>query len=75
MSHRSSSKRISTNLKKLRLQKGLTQMEVSVSTNLDRSYIGKIEAGKARVTLGLLERLCKGLMIHSSELIGNDYFD
>ncbi len=61
--------RIGRNLKKIRLQKNLTQMEVSVVTNLSRSYIGKIETGKARVTIGLLYILVKGLGITSSDLL------
>lgn len=61
--------RIGRNLKKIRLQKNLTQMDVSIVTNLSRSYIGKIETGKARVTIGLLYILVKGLEITSSNLI------
>ena len=47
-------------------------MEVALATNLSEIYISRIETGKSRVTLGLLYALCKGLKIHSTELIGGD---
>ena len=67
--HWKESLRIGRNLKRIRLQRGLTQMEVSADTNLNRSYIGRIETGKARVTVALLEQLVKGLEITSRDLI------
>lgn len=44
-------------------------MEIALDTNLNESYISRIETGKARITFNLLGQLCKGLKIHSSELI------
>jgi transcriptional regulator with XRE-family HTH domain len=60
---------IGNNLKRVRLQKSLTQAEVAIATCLDRSYVCRIENGKARITYNLLKQLVVGLEIHSSELI------
>jgi transcriptional regulator with XRE-family HTH domain len=60
---------IGENLKRVRLQMGLTQTEVAIITNLDRSYICRIEKGKARVTFNLLRQLVIGLKIKSADLI------
>jgi len=45
------------------------QIDVAVITDLPRTYISKIETGKARVTLSLMYRLVKGLEITSTDLI------
>ena len=69
VNHQKVSAKIGCNLKKIRLQMKLSQMEISLITKLSRSYIGRIETRKARVTLGLLYMLVKGLKITSSDLI------
>ncbi len=61
--------RIGRNLRMIRLQKRLMQIDVAVATDLDRTYISKIETGKARVTLELLRKLIRGLETTSAELI------
>lgn len=66
--HRSSRK-VGRNLRRIRLQKGLKQIEVAIVTGLNRTYISRIETGKASITENLLYVLCKGLKIRSSELI------
>ncbi len=61
-------RKIGKNLKKIRLQKRLRQIEISSVTGLNRTYISRIERGKARVTLKLLYILVIGLGIKSSDL-------
>lgn len=72
INHREDSKRIGQNLKKLRLKKGLTQMEIALATNLSEAYISRIETGKARITFNLLSQLCRGIKIRSSKLMEED---
>ncbi len=67
--HQKSSEKVGRNLRKVRKQKGLMQIDVAVATNLNRTYISRIENGKTRVTLGLLLRLVKGLDIKSGDLL------
>lgn len=74
ISHRGESRKIGKNLKKIRLQKGLTQIDVAVAANLNRTYISRIESGKARVTYNLFFQLAKGLEITSMELLGGVYY-
>ncbi len=69
INHSGDSKRIGRNLRKIRLQKGFMQIDVAVATDLNRTYISRIETGKARVTLDLLHKLVEGLEITSTELI------
>lgn len=66
------SNKIGSNLRKIRLQKGLMQIDVAVATDLNRTYISRIETGKARVTLGLLYQLVQGLEITSNDLINDE---
>lgn len=54
------SKKIGRNLRKIRQQKGLMQIDVAVAVNLDRTYVSRIETGKARVTYNLLFQLVSG---------------
>jgi transcriptional regulator with XRE-family HTH domain len=68
-SRKRSNQEIGSNLKRVRLQKGLTQAEVAIMTDLDRSYVCRIEKGKARLTINLLRQLVVGLGIKSSDLI------
>ncbi len=71
--HREASRKIGRNLKKIRLEMHLTQMDVAVATNLNESYISRIETGKARVTFNLLEQLTSGLKFSSKQLIGDKW--
>jgi len=56
-------------LKRVRLQKGLMQIDVAVASDMNRTYISRLETGKARVTTAVLFRLARGLEIRSAELI------
>ena len=44
-------KKLGKNIKKLRLQNGLTQEDLSLEPNLDWSYIGKVENAKMNITI------------------------
>jgi DNA-binding XRE family transcriptional regulator len=52
------------NFRRARISAGLTQIDVMARTGLDRSYVGKIEAGKANITLDTAKLL--------AELVGED---
>ena len=57
-------------LKKLRLQKGLSQEALAFTANLDRTYIPSIEKGERNVSITVLEKLAKALDISIK-----DFFD
>lgn len=48
-------------LKALRKARDLSQEEVALSCDLDRSYVGRIERGKANVSLVNIRRLAEAL--------------
>ena len=49
------------NLRRLRLEKGLSQEEFADYANVDRSYVSKLETRKAEAGLDMLPRLAKNL--------------
>ncbi|CAN5695308.1 helix-turn-helix transcriptional regulator [soil metagenome] len=56
----------------LRLQKGITsQMDLSLKTGLDRTYIGGIERGERNIALRNIEKLAKALGVRIEELFKN----
>jgi transcriptional regulator with XRE-family HTH domain len=53
----------------LRLQRGITsQMDLSLKTGLDRTYIGGIERGERNVALRNIEKIAKALGVRIEEL-------
>lgn len=56
-------------IKKLRKERGLTQIELSVIVNISPVYLGFIENNRRRPSLRTLERLAKALKVKPSELI------
>jgi len=57
-------------LKKLRLEKGLSQEALALLAELDRTYIPSIEKGERNVSITVLEKLAKALNISIK-----DFFD
>lgn len=56
-------------VKELRLQQGLSQDELSICSEIDRSQITKFEQGKVNVTLETIEKLSRALQIKTSILL------
>ncbi len=57
-------------LKKLRLERGLSQESLALSADLDRTYIPSIEKGERNISITVLEKLAKALKISIK-----DFFD
>jgi transcriptional regulator with XRE-family HTH domain len=49
------------NLKRLRLEKGISQETLALTANLDRTYIPSIEKGLRNVSITVLEKLAIAL--------------
>jgi transcriptional regulator with XRE-family HTH domain len=47
-----------------RKQAGMTQEDLSLKAEIDRSYIGYIENAKHNITLGVLQRVALALNYH-----------
>lgn len=55
-------------IKKLRVEKGLSQEKLAEISNLHRTYIGSLEAGKRNVALENIKKLAIALECKISEL-------
>ncbi|KQQ38296.1 XRE family transcriptional regulator [Rhizobium sp. Leaf306] len=49
------------NLRKLRVERGLSQEKLALDAAIDRSYVGRIERGKENVTISVVEALSTAL--------------
>jgi transcriptional regulator with XRE-family HTH domain len=59
-------------VKELRLLKGYSQEKLAELSDLDRTYIPGIEAGKRNVSLVVVEKIAKAFDFSISELL-NDF--
>jgi HTH-type transcriptional regulator, competence development regulator len=57
-------------LRKIRTDKGLTLLDLEVSTGINEGDISRIENGKKNFTFTTLVKLAKGLDIPLSRLLG-----
>jgi transcriptional regulator with XRE-family HTH domain len=61
--------RFGTNLRKIRLDKSISQERLADLAGLHRTYISSVERGERNVTLETIERLAKALGISMSKLM------
>ena len=55
----------------MRLEKHISQDALSKLTDIDRSYIGRIDRGEVNITLDKLFKISKALECQPSELMPN----
>ena len=65
----SSGIKLGQNLRKLRLIKKMSQVDLATALNVDRAYISNIENGRMNPTLSTLEKIAGALEIPTNELI------
>jgi transcriptional regulator with XRE-family HTH domain len=65
----SSGKKLGENLRKLRLKKNMSQVDLATALDVDRAYISNIENGRMNPTLSTLEKIAGALEIPMSELV------
>jgi len=58
-------------IKQLRINKGITQTNFSITCNMEKSSMSKIESGKVNISYLTLMRLSKCLEVSAKELCGN----
>ena len=66
--------KISSNIKKLRNDKNISQENLAHNIDIDRKYASIIEKGKTKISVEVLNKVCIGLDISLSEFfiqIGN----
>lgn len=65
---------IGANIRKLRLAKGLTQMELAFACNdKDYSQINRIELGKVNFSVSYLSLIAQVLEVNPQDLLISDY--
>ena len=62
-------KRVGINLKRLRLNLGLSQEEFAFESGLHRTYISGVERGLRNPTVLVLEKIAAALKVPSAELL------
>jgi transcriptional regulator with XRE-family HTH domain len=58
---------IGWNLRRIRVEKGLSQERLALEASIDRAYVGRVERGQENVTVSTLEALSNALHVHVSE--------
>jgi transcriptional regulator with XRE-family HTH domain len=61
--------RFGQRVRKLRLKRGLSQVEMAHAFGIDRGHISDLELGKKNVCLPMLEVLSKGFEVTLCELL------
>ena len=57
--NKSSAKKFGENMKRIRLEKGMSQGDICRGLDLYRSYISNVENGKQNLTLSTMEKTAK----------------
>ena len=57
------------NLRRLRIERGLSQEELAHLTGIDRTYVSHLERLRYNPTLDMVERLAKSLNVEPLELL------
>jgi len=55
---------IGWNLRSLRVAKGLSQEKLALESNIDRSYVGRVERGRENATVATLEAFARVLAVN-----------
>ena len=66
---KSISKKLGANIKRIRLEKGMTQGDIFRALKLDRGYVSSLESGKRNPTLAMIEKIAKALGVSVDELL------
>jgi transcriptional regulator with XRE-family HTH domain len=61
-------KKLGAVIRKLRIDKSISQESLALQANIDRTYISDIEKGDRNVSIEILEKLAKALEISVSNL-------
>ena len=62
--------RVGWNVRRLRVEKGMSQDHLAYAAEIERAYVGYLERGKRNATLTTLEKVAKVLGHDVSELFG-----
>jgi len=60
--------RVGLNIQNLRNSRGLSQEQLALAADMDRSYVSEIELAKFSASLDVLERIARALKVDAKEL-------
>jgi transcriptional regulator with XRE-family HTH domain len=63
------SRQIGIKLRKLRDEKGMSQVALAKKARISREHLGRLEAGRYDPSVGLVQRLAKALGVPLTELL------
>ena len=65
----SESKKLGKNLKRIRIEKKLSQVDIAKVLKMSRGFISNVENGKANPTLATIAKLAKAVEVSTDELM------
>ena len=60
---------IGWNLRRLRVEQGLSQERLALTAGIDRAYVGRIERGSENVTITTLQAMATALSVPIADLL------
>ncbi len=57
------------NMRRVRLERGLSQEQLAEVANLHRTYIGSVERGERNITIDNIERIANALKVSVTSLL------
>ncbi len=60
---------IGWNLRRLRVERGLSQERLALAAGIDRAYVGRVERGSENVTITTLEEMAVALALPVGDLL------
>ncbi len=66
---KTSAQKFGINMKRIRLEKSMSQGDICRALGLDRAYISNVENGKQNLTLSTMEKVSKALGVGVDQLL------
>lgn len=66
--------KVGTRLRELRIKNNLTQQQLSMVADIDRTYISDVENGRRNISIETLETLIKGLNVSLAQFFNKGGF-
>lgn len=57
------------NLRRIRIEKGISQEALALDAGIGKNQVGLIERGEVNVTLNTIKKLAKHINVHPKELL------
>jgi transcriptional regulator with XRE-family HTH domain len=61
--------KVAARIKRLRVQRGMTQEELAAKAGISRAYLARVETVRHEPTLTTLEKLAKALRVRAGRLL------